>query len=341
MKKRVFSLILAALLCMNLCAGAFADGGAEEATAPEETAAEDTGLKDRAWEVALNLSGASDSAVHIYAKMSGKATGTGYDENLTMNISNMDTAFADGGHTSFTQFYVSGSSSVTKEYTVSEVPEMGVYYWDKTITGTGEDSLVVEHYDEAPADAFGDFVTPLAKHMAALGDDLLGAQENPGNVDEYIEPSFIYELKGDDLCEFITACCPELVKGCGELDWSQLSAQMNTELYGTSTTIDLSSPSLAEAILSSLQDVESVSDGSLEIEIQIMVLQDSAPQYKEYHYTEEKLSQTGLQFAETGGACPAVPSLTDMIWKVCETGWNAANETESAKDALRAQLAGE
>lgn len=338
MKKCVISLILAALMCVSLCVGAFAEGDTPEQAA----AAEDTGLKDKAWDVALKLSDAADCYVRSYAEMSGQAAGSGYDETFKMmTISNVDAAFADGGRTSSTRYYVSGSSSVSKEYTVAEVPELGVYYWDKTITGTRDEGQVVEHYDAAPEDAFCDFATQIAMHLAALGDDLLGAQEEPGDLAAYVEPAFVYELQGDSLRDLVLAFCPELVKGCGELDWTQLSAQMHTELSGESVSIDLSSPSLAEAILGSLKDVETVSDGALDIEITVMVLHDNYSQYKDNHYTQEKLDQTGLSFAETGGTCPTVPSLTDMIWKVCEPGWNAANETESARDALRAQLAGD
>ncbi len=319
MKKRIFSFILAALMCMSLCAGAFAAGGEPD-------------LKDAAWEVALNLNDAAGVVVSVEGEISGDVTGPGSGGNHPVAISSTDAIYADGNRFSDTKYY--HNNSISERHLASMYPETGVY---RIYEDVEEGTAVYEHYDEAAADIFNDPTTPTATHLAALGDDLLGAQENDG--------VFTYELAGDDLRDLITACCPEIIKGC-ELDWSQISAQMNTEpRYGFVVYIDLSSPSLAEAILGGLQGAQSVENAALDISISVKAMDEDDNGYEDYHFTKESFDQLAhedaIEYAEAEGECPAAPSLADMVWALFEPEWTEAAETESAKDTLRAQMNGQ
>ncbi len=316
MKKRIFSFILAALMCMSLCAGACAAGGGPD-------------LKEAAWKVALNLSDAADSIVSVDGKLSGKVTGTGYEDSFNVYLTNGDAAFADGTLASSATFKVIASASQTYLASIAAaVPDVGVYCGSGELTEIGR-------YDEAPDDAFCDFSTAMAMHLAALGDDLLGAQESDG--------ALAYELAGDDLHDFIMTCFPELVGDC-ELDWSQITAQMTMDPDGESAEFELSSPSLAEAILNSLPDVQSVENCALDLEIEVKVLHEDDTDYEGYYVTEDimnGLADEDTQIVEVGGKAPEGTSLKDAIWSLCEEDWAEAAETESAKDALRAQMNGQ
>ena len=115
MKKRIFSFILAALMCMSLCAGACAAGGGPD-------------LKEAAWKVALNLSDAADSIVSVDGKLSGKVTGTGYEDSFNVYLTNGDAAFADGTLASSATFKVIASASQTYLASIAAaVPDVGVY----------------------------------------------------------------------------------------------------------------------------------------------------------------------------------------------------------------------
>lgn len=345
MKKRIFSFCLAFLMIVGLCAGALAaeDTAAAEETEPEVTEApQPPTQQDRAWGLALDLMETPCGSINVDVGLDGTVRSGDAREHFMKDLSSKDATYEDGSQVAEVRYYSGGDPTY---YTLVNLPDQGVYcikqtHHYETKDQAAGDEYEANRYDEAPAGVFGD-MKMIATYLAALGEDMMGAQEQEGEG-KYDSDKLVYTLSGDLLGNFVNVCCPELVKGCEGLDWNTISADVTAEVFYGSGRIVMESPSLAEAILGGLEGVETVEDPALTIDINIYAADESNSAYRDNYYTletlNEKAAELGVEFAETGGTCPELPSQSELLWKEIEEEFSAVAARQENKDDLLAAL---
>lgn len=310
MKKRVFSFVLAALLLTALSATAAASGAAD--------------LTEKAWDLALDLKEAPVVVVDCNAELDGDVASGEYADTIHAGLNYEQGVIAGGIKSTTTKVTVFLPDSATYEIAIGEIPDQGAFYM---IGGADGDQM--EKYESVPAAAFGD-PSVLQLHFAALGDDKLGAETK----DEVLA----YTMEGDELKTLVVECCPQLTADLEALDWSGVTAEVETD--PVQGTISITSPSLGQAVLASMENIETVENAKLTLKITVSAVNDETKAQTLADQLTAQMAEYDGTVTEMTGEGYVPESLAEVVWAACEPEWSEVTGRESDKAALREALAG-
>lgn len=323
MKKRVMCVVLAALLALGMCTPALASEG---------------GVFDKAWEMALVLKDAV--GVSIYAEAVLTWTDPVFqamDVEAGVGLEATTVNFSDGYMVTLCEYEFGAPNQEWDNQGLLVIPGSGAYFDREFLGANGDESTTLEHADAAESAAVCD-VSRAYLYFASLGDNEMGAQVVDG---EYA----VYTASGDGLRLLLETCFPQTITGLGDaLDWQSITASVRAKVdpYGDNTYIVLESPQLGAAMLGQVPGLESAQDVQLEIEIDVEAF--IAGQEDEYadEYERMRADPSQLQgFTEVSGPLPPVQTLVEYVRAAYDREVGTTSQTEDAKDAIRAELAGQ